>query len=107
MGSLSLLVTKKNCSFLYMLKMLEIFKFLKILKFFNIMQFKQKHNGIEYNVTFFASDKKNLSQVVDQGITFPTRGPPILYLLRFLRSSKKIMILKIMSLSLLVTKKNC
>ena len=53
------------------------------------MQFKQKHNGIEYNVTFFASDKKNLSQVVDQGITFPTRGPPILYLLRFLRSSKK------------------
>ena len=50
------------------------------------MQFKQKHNGIEYNVTFFASDKKNLSQVVDQGITFPMRGPPILYLLRFLRS---------------------
>ena len=38
--------------------MLKFFKFLKILKFFNIMQFKQKHNGIEYNVTFFASDKK-------------------------------------------------
>ena len=70
------------------------------------MQFKQKINGIEYNVTFFACEKKNkLAQVVDQGITFPTRGPPILYLLRFLRSSKKIMVLKIMSLSLLVTKK--
>ena len=41
-----------------MLKMLKFFEFLKILKFFNIMQFKQKNNGIEYNVTFFACDKK-------------------------------------------------